>query len=337
MSRLRALKVSIHQRLAAALDEIFGLLHETITEYEEDMTRQQRLLDAALTPRRTGFHAEVQQLSVNHEEVSSEQQLQQWSPGQDQEDPPHIKEEQEGVWTSQEGEQLQGPEEADDTKFTFTPDPVKREDDDEQEAQSSQLHQSQSEQDREREQKPGTQGEDCKGSEAARNSDPDNYVKTSEETEDKNYYWMETRDPEPDLNPLHSDVVPSDDRESNTGVKPYRCSECGKRFGHKGTLQRHVRCHTGEKPFGCTICGKRFTQSGPLVHHFRLHTGEKPFTCSVCGKRFTQKGNLTCHMTVHTGEKPYSCSVCEKRFTRQSRVKKHKCVAESSSSLQQTF
>ncbi|KAM6903938.1 uncharacterized protein PEZ65_018717 isoform 2-T2 [Lycodopsis pacificus] len=64
---------------------------------------------------------------------------------EDQEDPepPHIKEDQEELWTSQEGEQLQGLEEADITTFSFTP--VKIEDD-EEEAQSSQLHQRQTEQ-----------------------------------------------------------------------------------------------------------------------------------------------------------------------------------------------
>lgn len=40
---------------------------------------------------------------------------------------PH--EEQEELWTSQEGEQLQGPEEAETTRFTFTCVPVKTEDD----------------------------------------------------------------------------------------------------------------------------------------------------------------------------------------------------------------
>ncbi|KAK9527067.1 hypothetical protein VZT92_015732 [Zoarces viviparus] len=57
--------------------------------------------------------ADVQQLLVVKEEVPPEQQ--EWS-SKEQEDsePPHIKEEQEELWTSQEGEQLQGLEEADE-------------------------------------------------------------------------------------------------------------------------------------------------------------------------------------------------------------------------------
>ena len=72
------------------------------------------------------FPAGVQQLLVIKEEVPPE-----WSPSLDQEDPEplHIKEEQEEVWTSQEGEQLNGLQEADITRFPFTAVPVKREDD----------------------------------------------------------------------------------------------------------------------------------------------------------------------------------------------------------------
>lgn len=50
------------------------------------------------------FSADVQQLFVSKDEV------QQWSPSLDPEDPelPHIKEEQQELWTSEGGEQLQG-------------------------------------------------------------------------------------------------------------------------------------------------------------------------------------------------------------------------------------
>ena len=92
------------------------------------------------------------------------QQLHQTDP-----EPPRIKEEQEEHWTGQEGD-------AAITRFPFTVVTVKSEDD-EMEPQASQLHQSQTE-----EKFPGrssptqiktvTDGEDCGGSEPARNRDP---------------------------------------------------------------------------------------------------------------------------------------------------------------------
>ncbi|XP_075947921.1 uncharacterized protein LOC142949917 isoform X2 [Anarhichas minor] len=120
-------------------------------------------------------------------------------------EPPHIKEEQEELWTSQEGEQFQGLEEA-DVKFSFTP--VKSEDD-EEEAQSSQLHQRQTEQ-----METDADGEDCGGPEPDRNSEPDIYPEpdTDEKTGDSpdtddSGDWKETREPQSGLNSLKPDEV----------------------------------------------------------------------------------------------------------------------------------
>ncbi|XP_031694985.1 zinc finger protein 84-like [Anarrhichthys ocellatus] len=194
-------------------------------------------------------HTDVQQLLVVKEEVPPEQQ--EWSSSLDQEDPepPHIKEEQEELWTSQEGEQLQGLEEA-DIKFTFTP--VKSEDD-EEEAQSSQLHQRQTEQ-----METEGDGEDCGGPEPDRNSDPDRHFQLSssdkasqcnkQETDD----WKETREPQSGLNSLNNEFSVGGSRCS-AGEKPFRCSECGKRFGKGRCLKRRMIIHIGERPFSCSL------------------------------------------------------------------------------------
>eukprot|EP00064_Thunnus_orientalis_P022392 superscaffoldBa00007489_g22587 len=121
--------------------------------------------------------------------IVGEEEQQEWSSSLDQEDqeepePPHIKEEQEELWTNQEGEQLQRLQEADITKFTFTPVPVKTEDDEEK-PQSSQLHQRQTEQ-----MKTEADGEDCGGSEPARNSHPDRHFQP--DTDDKTSDSSET-------------------------------------------------------------------------------------------------------------------------------------------------
>ncbi|XP_049457548.1 zinc finger protein 32-like [Epinephelus fuscoguttatus] len=357
MSKAQMLRALVKQRLTAAAEEIFGLFERTIAEYEEELSRsseenerQRKLLDAVFTPQLQLHRADVQQLLVVKEEVSPEQQ--EWNSSLDQEDPepPYIKEEQEELWSSQEGEQLQGLEEA-DINFTFTL--AKNEDEGEEIPQSSQLHQRQTDQ-----MGTGADGEDCGGAEPSRNSDPDTYLQPvseddsldSNETEVSTDDW-ETRDPPSGLSSLKNDKVSVSGSRCTTREKPFSCSECDKRFGHKESLKQHMRSHTGEKPFSCSVCGKRFlcranmkthmvthtgerpyscsvckksfTQGGSLQKHMRIHTGEKPYTCPVCAKAFSDGGNLKMHMKIHTGEKPYSCSVCGKAFSERGNMKMH--------------
>nr|XP_033933550.1 uncharacterized protein LOC117441594 [Pseudochaenichthys georgianus] len=140
--------------------------------------------------------SDIQQLVVVKEEVPPEQQ--EWISSLDPEPPRHIKEEQEELWSSREGEQLRGLEEADITKFTFTPVPVKSEDDEEK-PQSSQLHRRQTEH-----LETEADGEDYGGPEPARNSDPERHLQpetednpgdSSEPDTDDRADWKKTREP----------------------------------------------------------------------------------------------------------------------------------------------
>ncbi|KAM6903617.1 uncharacterized protein PEZ65_018422 isoform 4-T5 [Lycodopsis pacificus] len=273
---------------------------------------------------------------------------------EDQEDsePPHIKEEQEELWTSQEGEQLQGLEEA-DIKFSFSP--VKSEDD-EEEAQYSQLHQRQTEQ-----METEADGEDCGGPEPDRDSDPD-----TDDSVDSDF-WKETREPQSGLNSLKNNEISDsimgchsvnkeerlepdsddsdfwkDDRKSGlnsnevpesetrfTVTKPYSCTECGKRFHHDYNLKNHMKYHTGEKAFFCSVCGLKCLYKSHLEIHMRTHTREKPFPCLVCGKKYAHKASMQSHMAVHTVEKQYGCSVCGQGFAWYTELKYHRCAGES--------
>eukprot|EP00064_Thunnus_orientalis_P017502 superscaffoldBa00003736_g17585 len=152
---------------------------------------------------------------------------------QEDPDPPQIKEEQEELWLSQEGEQLQRLEEADITDFIFTPVPVKSEDDEEK-PQSSQLHQRQTE-----EMKTEVYGEDCGGSELAKNSHPERHLlqatdnKTLDspdtEAEDGDDDWMETRQPQ-------------------SGEKRYCCRVCDQRFIWYSQVKNH-KCVGGSSHY----------------------------------------------------------------------------------------
>ncbi|XP_056136123.1 zinc finger and SCAN domain-containing protein 21-like [Lampris incognitus] len=337
MSRLQMLRLVVQQRLTAAAEEIFGVFEKTIEEYEEEIDRQRRLL-AHVT--NASEKADPPQPFDYEEEVPSEHQ--EWTDNLSQEElePPHIKEEQEELWTSQDEEQLQRIEEADNTKLPFPPVPMKREND-EGKPHSSQLHQSQTEENKQTEPSANTSAEQMKTehdgegfglSESASNLDRDGDLKPTndgealpsdyceKETEDSDDDWNKTRVPRSSLDANDNNEI---SHRRSIKKKPLIYVVCGKGFTQRGQIQKQMRTHTGEKPFNCSVCGKAFSQKRDVQRHIRTHTGEKPFTCSVCGKSFAQKGHVQAHMRTHTGEKFFCCTICGKEFSQSGQIQSH--------------
>ncbi|XP_027141050.1 zinc finger protein 239-like isoform X2 [Larimichthys crocea] len=336
MSSVDCLRQFVNERLTAAAEEIFGVFQKTIVEYEEEIYRQRKLLDIVCKPEIKLHRIDLQQQHVceeEEEEVLTDQQLcnQERSSSLDQEDPEplQIKEEQEELCTSQEGEEVVMKVKAD--TFVVTPtdeerDHVEPEPESDHQLLLNNFYTAESQDQKGYEHEDSTRdAETEQNDQQYENRSQSNIVcNPNLSGADSNIYSQ----------PFKCNTCGKDCKNESgflkhirmhTGEKPYICRTCGKAFTQSCSLTVHIRCaHTGERPYLCKICGKRFTDMSTLRTHQRIHTGEKPYICTLCGKAFRQSGTLKVHISrIHTGEKPHACNMCEKRYCHRADLRKH--------------
>lgn len=72
------------------------------------------------------------------------------------------------------------------------------------------------------------------------------------------------------------------------------CNVCNKAYLKASNLTAHMGTHTGIKPYECKTCGKRFTQGRAYACHMRTHTdtAKKPHRCQICNKDFDKETQL---------------------------------------------
>ncbi|KAM3595822.1 uncharacterized protein V6R79_003372 [Siganus canaliculatus] len=111
--------------------------------------------------------------------------------------------------------------------------------------------------------------------------------------------------------------------DQHTEQKPFSCPVCKKAFASRLYVRRHMTCHQEEKPFSCSVCKKAFASKMYLRNHMMCHKDEKPFSCSVCNRSYRRKIELTRHMFTHDRETKFRCSVCKKGFALEIYLRRH--------------
>ncbi|CAI5767732.1 finger 11-like [Podarcis lilfordi] len=132
----------------------------------------------------------------------------------------------------------------------------------------------------------------------------------------------------------NGNIQQSIDAEGSQNV----CFKCGKKYGRKSTLKRHLKLHSSTRPYICPTCGKGFTEKCPLIAHTQTHTKKRrlrrePYECPECGEDFFTKASFNEHRASHTSEPTYSCPDCGKSYEAESRLVRHVAKAHSGATL----
>lgn len=143
-----------------------------------------------------------------------------------------------------------------------------------------------------------------------------------------------------DLLETITDEMPDDNAENEKATEEeslvYCCQECGKAYGRKDVLRKHVRTKhrttDGEESLilKCTACEKTYGRKDCLRKHFKrnhIDVAKKyeTFACNQCDKTFSSRDKLTRHKIQHTASdgKPFKCEECPERFTRKDAMVRH--------------
>ncbi|XP_036953014.1 zinc finger protein 135-like [Acanthopagrus latus] len=359
MSAVECLRDFVSERLAAAAEEIFAVFRKTIVEYEEEIARQCRLLDIVWKPEIKLHRIELPQQHVCKEEELLSDQERNSSLHQEDPEPPQIKEEQEEICTSQEGEQLVLDQETDSDQkvgvngdFGSTTDAETKLQVEHHESTSHsnnkwlpQQHVYMKEEEGpansslDHEQPEPPQIKEEEEEQLVLKQEPDTFMSTP---------TYEKSDPKRDetllVNPDKSQSAAEEEPPANMSISWVKhesddensdASELmNKQIVHNMYLAESRDQTEGEHGGISDSPGPKKPQSPSKdvcslnlsEIHCNTVTGKRSFKCDTCGKDFKCWSKLNIHKRIHTGEKPYSCSTCRKRFSQTSGLKAHRRI-----------
>ena len=153
-----------------------------------------------------------------------------------------------------------------------------------------------------------------------------------------NWVWTceESCESKPLLLLLMSTLLFKSFRPSFGQIPYYYCRYCGKAFTTADGHYRHERQHLGPA-LSCLMCGKTFGTKQILQRHVHGVHEKKRFDCGFCGKTFSQLNNLQTHKKHDCEAKPWSCmSKCAFSVCLQGEIGldgSRYCTCEKSSNL----
>ncbi|KAM4745484.1 uncharacterized protein FYW61_013268 [Anableps anableps] len=326
MSSVECLKQFVNERLTAAAQEIFSVFEQTIADYEEEISRQRRLLTVVWKPQVKLHRTELPQDFINVKDILTEPELskQDRKSISDQKDREHeqIPESHEEILTSHDKGEVVLKEETDSLLPSITCDegdniidqsvlsnPVEEQSRDTVSVESSIVTEHNTD-----DQLVSNCSQDVIKDRNESNDSGSVLTRCMETRLQRRHHRINEHNPVMFKTPIYT---------HKGKICEFVCEYCGKAFPYKSKLMRHQIIHTGVKPYCCHTCGKRFNQTSILKVHQRIHTGERPFSCDICGKRFNQKSILNVHKKIHSVERPYSCDFCGRRFKQKSKLESH--------------